>query len=107
MKKFKERIDKVWDALKESQQNQEFQLLTTYKKVKHNCKFLKDRREGEYLIKIGKNNKYNWCGEDQQYIDFTYNRSGYFSLSNRDNAQWFKKEEISGWVMKGFVVVKR
>ena len=72
-------------------------------------KFLRSARYGDYLIKIGKNNKRNWCGSDQQYIDYTYLRSGWFSLSCRKDAQWFSGIEAQEFIKdkRGFTIVKR
>jgi hypothetical protein len=74
-----------------------------------NRDFLKSKREGDYLIKVSKNNKHDWCGNDQQYIDYTYIQPGWFALSKRSNAQWFTSKETHEFMKnkKGFCVVKR
>lgn len=74
-----------------------------------NRKLLRSARYGDYLIKVGKNNKKNWCGTDQQYIDYTYLQSGWFALSCRKDAQWFSGIEAHEFTKgkKGFTIVKR
>ena len=74
-----------------------------------NRKFMCSVRCGDYLIKVGKNNKKNWCGIDQQYIDYTYLQSGWFALSCRKDAQWFSGIEAQEFIKgkKGFTIVKR
>lgn len=77
--------------------------------VSENRKILRSARCGDYLIKVGKNNKTNWCGIDQQYIDYTYLQSGWFALSCRKDAQWFSGVEAQEFIKgkKGFAIVKR
>jgi hypothetical protein len=77
--------------------------------VSSNCKYLKGIREGECLIKVGRNNRMNYHGEANLYIDFTYIRPGWFALSSRKNAQWFTGAEAQEWIRayKGFTICKR
>jgi hypothetical protein len=79
--------------------------LSTTQKATH----LKEKRSGDYLIKVGKNNKRNWCGEDMQYIDYTYFGNGWFCLGSRKGAQWFTGKEAFEFIQgkKGFTIVKR
>lgn len=74
-----------------------------------NRKYLKSVRCGNYLIKVSKNNKLNWCGADNQYIDYTYLQRGWFALSTRENAQWFTGIEAQEFIKgkKGFYIVRR
>jgi hypothetical protein len=77
--------------------------------VGENRQFLKSSRQGQYLIKVNKNNLRNWCGESEQYIDYTYLQRGWFALSTRKEAQWFFAHEAHEFVScrKGFHMVKR
>lgn len=74
-----------------------------------NRAYLKSIREGDYLIKVSKHNRLNWCGMDKQYIDYTYLQSGWFALSCRKNAQWFSGLEAQEFIRgkKGFHIVKK
>jgi hypothetical protein len=71
--------------------------------------FCKGIREGDYLIKVSRKNKLNYCGEDLLYIDYSYTGHGWFALSKRKDAQWFTAKEAHEFVNrnKGFAVVKR
>ena len=76
---------------------------------KEYCQFCKDTRVGNYLIKVSRRNKYNYCGERNLYIDYATVGDGWYSLSTRKNAQWFTAKEAYEFVNrnKGFTVVKR
>ena len=110
MSLYKKRIDKVWEKLKEIQKLVVFGNLSPHEKVVHNCRFLLFQREGEYLIKVSRNNKRCYCGDDQMYVDFTYT-GDWFALSNRKEAQWFSGKEahelITTKFRKGFSIVKK
>ena len=71
--------------------------------------FCKDIREGDYLIKVSRKNKRNYCGEDNLYVDYTYTGDGWFVLSARKNAQWFTSKEAADFVKrnKGFSIIKK
>lgn len=72
-------------------------------------KYLKSRREGDYLLKVSKNSRY-WCGEDSLYLHMDSFHRGWSSYSRRANAAWFKQEELKeilDKIGKGFKLVKR
>ena len=76
------------------------------------CRYLRSRREGDYLIKVSKNSRY-WCGENTQYLhmdSFFTDQGGWCAYSRRSQAAWFKKEELKeilDRIGKGFMVVKK
>lgn len=71
--------------------------------------FCKDQRAGDYLIKVSRNNRINYHGESNLYIDYSYTADGWFVLNSRKNAQWFTAKEAYEFVgrMRGFAVVKK
>jgi hypothetical protein len=85
------------------------QMRSEKRSVAENRNFLKSQRCGDYLIKVSKNNKRNWCGEDQKYIDYTYTQKGWFSLCCRKNAQWFSGVEAQEFIKgkQGFTIVRK
>lgn len=72
------------------------------------CKLLKACREGDYLVKVSKNN--NWSGMGCDYVQFDYGlHNGGVAFGRRSEAAWFTKEEASEfvkWAGKGFKFVK-
>lgn len=106
---FKTRIDALWADLKLAQSTIFYNSISLRRQTAFNRQYLKDNREGDYLIKVGKNNKRNWCGENQQYIDYTYSDDGWFALGSRKNAQWFSGKEAHEFITgkKGFAIVKK
>lgn len=106
---FKDRCKQNWDYLKELQSQNYYKSLSSHEKVNYNRNFLKDVRQGSFLIKISRKNKWNYCGQNSLYIDFTYSADGWFALSSRKNAQWFTAKEAYEFVSKrkGFSVVKK
>ena len=72
-------------------------------------RYLKSRREGDYLIKVSKNSSY-WCGEGNSYLHMNSFHNGFSAYSCRSDAAWFKKEELKeilDKIGKGFMVVKK
>lgn len=68
---------------------------------------IKSLREGDYLVKVSKSNK--WSGMGVDYIQFDYGLHGSVALGRRRDAAWFTKEEAHEFikcVKKGFKVVK-
>ena len=106
---FEQRMQAVILKLRERTESAEYQQLTNWQKTASNRQILRDSREGDYLIKVSRNNVLNFCGEDQQYIDYTYIRHGWFALGSRKDAQWFTGVEAYEWLKgkKGFTIVKR
>ena len=72
-------------------------------------KYLKSRREGDYLIKFSKNREYSY-GADNKYLHMDSFHNGWCLYSRRSQAAWFKKEELKeilDKIGKGFIVVKK
>jgi len=72
-------------------------------------RYLRNRREGDYLIKVSKNSEYSY-GADNKYLHMDSFHNGWCSYSRRSQAAWFKKEELKEIldnIGKGFIVVKK
>jgi tRNA 2-selenouridine synthase SelU len=100
---FETRTSKIIDEWNAFKQTEEYTSLSKYDQVTANISFMKEKRCGDYLIKVGKNNKLNYVGQSQMYIDYSYLRKGWFALGPRRDAQWFSAEidteasEKHGW----------
>lgn len=96
--KYSERIKQDFDTVKS------LELKTAHTRYEA----LKSRRQGEYLIKVSRNNKWHGLGVDYIQADSFL---GYgVAFGRRSDAAWFKKEELKeilDKIGKGFMVVKK
>ncbi len=109
MKLFQNRFISIKEPLRILQLTEAYKNFTHSQQVRFNCKFMKDFRDGDYLIKVSRNNRRNYCGESNLYIGFSYDGGDWFTLMNRKNAQWFTGREAQEWIRahKGFTIVRR
>lgn len=100
MKLYRERWGKVREEFKEF-------LKTPESNIRANRRFLLARREGDFLIKTGKNSKQHI--PHQSYVDFTYNADGWWTGGPRKEAQWFTGKEAHEFIRthKGFHIVRK